>query len=253
MRNRGLVFACLLVWVTASAQAAQEHVRATASVDLRNCPDLGSSACSIAKTLPPQTEMELIGRHLDWFQVRVLPAGDTGWVHSKYVTVPFGGTGEMERRRRVHDRTSMLLIPVGIVGLIYFFIALTRSRGGARQPLFSRLLFDPRIAVSWVFFCEVGLLGILLVTSNLNSNLADLSLKDYALTATFSGYAGWALYWGTPACWRLWRRCLSWFGSFSLIGLLGALLSLILAFWLGCLYSFWGGGVFHFGKRWIAG
>jgi hypothetical protein len=83
------------------------------------------------------------------------------------------------------------------------------------------------------------------------AGLADLSLKDHALTAAFFGYAGWALYWGAPVCWRFWRKSVAWFVSFSVIGLFGLLISIIPALWLAGMYSFWGGGLFHFGRRWM--
>lgn len=252
-QGKTIALACLLLWSAASANAAQEHVKAMTSVNLRKCPDLAVSACSTVRTLEPQTEMEIIGRHLDWFQVRVLPAGEEGWVHSKYVTAPFGGTGETARRKRTHDWTYTLLIAFAVLGAVYYFVALAKTNGGAQHPLFKRLLLDPRIAISWVFFCEGALLGVLFLTSSLNSNQADLSLKDYAVTAVFFGYAAWSLYWGTPACWQAWRKCVVWFVSFSLIGLFGLLISIVPALWLAGMYSFWGGGLLHFGRRWIAG
>jgi hypothetical protein len=85
------------------------------------------------------------------------------------------------------------------------------------------------------------------------------SAGTIALTSLSYGFAGWSLYWGIPACmWLLvqivkrvlksWSSITTW-ASF-LIGFWPAVITAALLLVGGFYYSIFGGGLFHFCRRW---
>jgi hypothetical protein len=83
MRGTLIVFAFVLFLATSSVSGEEVRV-STAALNLRRCP--GTEACTIIRTLPPNSELEVLKKEGDWLQVRVVSGGDTGWVHSRYTT-----------------------------------------------------------------------------------------------------------------------------------------------------------------------
>ncbi|MEA2571231.1 MAG: hypothetical protein QOI24_3232 [Acidobacteriota bacterium] len=77
------------------------------------------------------------------------------------------------------------------------------------------------------------------------------TLTFFAQRFTFTGYMFWSLYYGWAACWRLLlvmaRRIFSAWAAVGCmyIGTVGAVF-----FLFGALYSFLGGGIYQFCKRW---
>lgn len=68
------------------------------------------------------------------------------------------------------------------------------------------------------------------------------------------GYVLWALFWGAPAAWRLWRRFViapsaPWIGC-SPIGLAWVLTAIFLLVGGGWFYCLLGGGIYQFLKHW---
>jgi hypothetical protein len=81
MRRILIVFTLALFLATNSVSG--EEVRfSTAALNLRRCP--GTETCVVIRTLPPNSELEIIKKQGDWLQVRAISGGDTGWVHSRY-------------------------------------------------------------------------------------------------------------------------------------------------------------------------
>jgi hypothetical protein len=114
----------------------------------------------------------------------------------------------------------------------------------------AHLALDGRTAVSWVVFWLSGLIGVLLLTSNINEWMVAFTKWDYVRTVAIVGYIGWALYWGVPACvmwwWRLVLRASAWM-PVTFIGVIVSILPLII---VAFLYSVWGGGLYQFARRW---
>jgi len=59
-------------------------VRTTSRLNLRECPD--AEGCGVIRTLAGGTDLEVVGQHGEWLQVRDASTGDSGWVHSSYTT-----------------------------------------------------------------------------------------------------------------------------------------------------------------------
>lgn len=68
------------------------------------------------------------------------------------------------------------------------------------------------------------------------------------------GYSVWALFWGAPAAWRLWRKLVARLGNFwigcSPVGLAGILTALVWLVFGGWFYCLFGGGIYQFLKHW---
>lgn len=242
--------AVIVAVLVATPLAAQDRIHTSSRVNLRKCPQSMSRGCEVVKTLEPQTALELVGRHQDWFQVRLLATGEIGWVHSQYVTHPAQFGAEMDRRRAANSTAVGLLIPLLGIGLAYIVAAMIVGIWKRDRGVVAHLLLDGRTAVSWVVFWLSGLIGIMLITSDINERMVALTQWDYVRTVAIVGYIGWALYWGVRTCvtwwWKLVLRASAWM-PVTVIGVIVSILPLII---VAFLYSVWGGGLYQFAKRW---
>lgn len=202
------------------------------------------------KTLEPQTALELVGRHQDWYQVRLLATGEIGWVHSPYVTRPAQFGAEMDRRRAANSAALGLLIPLLGIGLLYIVAAMIVGIWKRDRGVFAHLALDSRTAVSWVVFWLSGLIGVLLLTSSVNESMAAFTRWDYIRTVAIVGYLGWALYWGAPACGMWWWSLVLRASAWMPVTFIGVIISILPMMIVAFLYSVWGGGLYQFAKRW---
>jgi hypothetical protein len=101
-----------------------------------------------------------------------------------------------------------------------------------------------RIQISWIFLALGGVMGIS------KSPFHGISTLGSAL---LTGYVFWAIYWGFPAFWRLWKKLNPYWKKLEgavATGwlLLAVVFSLFLT--LGSFYCVSGGGIYQFTKAW---
>ena len=106
-----------------------------------------------------------------------------------------------------------------------------------------------RILVSLALFVAGAMIPVSM--TNQEGELVELTLKQHLLI----GYVLWALFWGAPAAWRLWRQLIfnpsvTLRGGCSPVGLAGALTSILLLVLGGWFYCLFGGGIYQFLKHW---
>jgi hypothetical protein len=116
------------------------------------------------------------------------------------------------------------------------------------QPAFGR--FDPKytkILFSLALFLAGAAIPVHLGTSG---ELRELTLSQHITI----GYALWALFWGAPAAWRLWRQVVfaksALFLGCSPIGLAWVLTAFCLLVFGGWFFCLFGGGIYQFLKHW---
>ena len=110
----------------ARAGSDSSWVAPTDRLNLRDCP--GTVNCPVRTTLPPRTELEVLGRDGEWLQVRVLASGEVGWVHSAYTTfiprpagAPQSSSGEDGAASRIATFVGKL-VPFVLVGAGLFIM-----------------------------------------------------------------------------------------------------------------------------------
>jgi hypothetical protein len=242
--------AVIVAVLVATPLAAQDRIHTSSRVNLRKCPQSMSRGCEVMKTLEPQTALEFVGRHQDWFQVRLPSTGEIGWVHSQYVTRPAQFGAELDRRRAANSTAVGLLIPSLGIGLVYIVTAMIIGIWKRDRGVVAHLVLDGKTAVAWVVFWVSGLIGVMLLTSNVNESMAAFTRWDYVRTVAIVGYVGWALYWGAPACVMGWWNLVLRASALLPVTFVGVIISILPMMIVAFLYSVWGGGLYQFGKRW---
>src|SRR6185436_3547961 len=213
----------------------QGLVQTTERLNLRQCP-----TCPPIKTLEAGQDLQVIGADGDWLNVRETPAGETGWVSSKYVTVPTELIDQQQERRLLHQRAVQTFFWLGFAGLVASVSALLgRSRRRQGRLLFA-LLFDPRILISWFILLESGVCGLILVTSSLFN---WVPAQNFFEISAWSGYSGWAFFWAIPAFWRLGRKVAFWLITWFSPSIFALFFLIPTAAFV---YSLCGGGIFQF-------
>jgi len=110
MRGKNFCCICFLFLLAIPATADEYHVLATTRLNLRSCP---GTNCDIIETLSSQTDLLVTGHSGDWLNVQVGSANETGWVHSKYVSVQ---TSETPRENSVLDKAVYKFAPILLFG-----------------------------------------------------------------------------------------------------------------------------------------
>lgn len=123
----------------------------------------------------------------------------------------------------------------------------SRTLGG----WFRLLVTDRRILVSWLVFVAMSLFfGYLLMRAFEDSTSAPPADR-ILLTCAGAGYWAWSMYWGVPGCIALLRRLWRFaFFGFSAFGLAVMGVFFVLALIALVYYPPFGGGIFHFLRRW---
>ena len=115
-----------------------------------------------------------------------------------------------------------------------------------RHARMRSLIADPPIVRSW----------LVLIASVLFSAYVLVQLHAFNAGQIFSraiagGYCGWALYWGVPGCWTIARPVTrKWFAGCAAHGCGASLPTLLMLACVIVIYPLFGGGVFHFFRRW---
>jgi len=126
-----------------------------------------------------------------------------------------------------------------------------------RRPPYRYLWSDPWIAVSWLLLIGTGTMASV---TRLQSSAPD-TMPDVLGTFLGTGYVCWAAYFGLAACWRYGiggfvSRASSWIadnfrvGPRPLVWLLSMCVFGWVAFTLALMYAVYGGGIYHFARRW---
>lgn len=116
-----------------------------------------------------------------------------------------------------------------------------------RSP-FLYLVTDPWILLSWPLLIGTGLISVLMQLQHPRPPSAFNIIASFL----FTGYIFWSGYFGLAACWRLVigrSRELAWMW-FSGVGCLAIITVGWMFFIFALIYSWLGGGIYHFGRRW---
>ena len=108
------------------------------------------------------------------------------------------------------------------------------------------LIADPPIIRSWFV-----LMASALVSAYVLVQPHTLDAGQVFSRAIAGGYCGWALYWSVPGCWTMARPLMR--KSFAGVAAHGCRASLPTLLMLVCvivIYPLFGGGIFHFFRRW---
>lgn len=127
---------------------------------------------------------------------------------------------------------------------------------GARPLSFGewlRLLFDDAlILLSWFVLIGFGIYGAYDLSGGFGARPTGYSTSQIWQGALLAGYLGWAMYWGIPGCLGFLRRRLNqvFAYGFSFATLIALLFFLVFAAFVICYYPPFGGGIYHFLRRW---
>jgi hypothetical protein len=126
------------------------------------------------------------------------------------------------------------------------------ARRSSSRSEWLRLLYTDRwIMISWFVLLGFGLFSAYALLSLSEASGSALPVRDVCLISAWVAYWGWSMYWGLPGCvWLLYRAWRKLFAAFSIIGFsFAGPLFFISVIALVC-YPPFGGGVFHFARRW---
>lgn len=257
MKAASIVCGILIFLTSLQVEAAGQTLQATQRLNVRSCP--GTGRCGVLFAIPPGTRMDAITRQGEWIQVRVLPAGSVGWVHSRYVS---GASSPGQTQTTSAPRVSLtvghaelsthIFSLLLILGLIIFNGLRQRGEGrldsGSVRAPWRDLISHPKIVSSWVVMALGALAGAMIARSSLNANSEQLTVWELLSAMQFLSYAGWAAFWGVPPCMRWWMKIAKQLLIWTPIGCIG--IALAAAFVVSILYSYWGGGLIHFFRYW---
>ncbi len=116
-----------IVTLTISSAARADQVTTTTRLNLRRCPNTVN--CSVIRTLPPGTQVELVGQSGAWYSVRVNSTGESGWLHSQYTKPVERSRGReksaLGRSLSIRPSSDFLLLGLGLILVVqpFYFVA----------------------------------------------------------------------------------------------------------------------------------